>query len=55
MHWSAMLTDKFAKLIVDVGGGSHERGLRIWENCRAVARVWVEVVAFDVLGGGGGG
>jgi hypothetical protein len=29
MHWSAMLTKEFAKLVVDDGGGSHRRGLRI--------------------------
>jgi hypothetical protein len=28
MHWSAMLTDEFAKLMVRDEGGSHERGLR---------------------------
>jgi hypothetical protein len=45
MHWSAMLTDEFAKLIVDDGGGSHERGLGEWGNCLAGRWWWLFEVA----------
>jgi hypothetical protein len=48
MHWSAMLTKEFAKLVVDDGGGSHRRGLRIKRNCRA-ARVFGVVLELEVL------
>jgi hypothetical protein len=47
MHWSAMLTNEFAKLIVNGEGGSHENGLKfaatnseLWWNYGGI--VWAE-------------
>ncbi len=53
MHWSAMPTDKFAKVCDDGLGGSHEKGLVLWQKiiveCLAVVVVCGYSAALDVL------